>query len=138
MTTPSYRPELPAQPTPAPIMPALVSPYYAPIPAALAPAANLMKNGLGTTSLIFGIIGMAFAPITLAFSILVFPMVFGFGFSVPGLIMGIYGLRRFHANVASNKGVSIAGITLNGLALLVAAIGVIIAVSAVAAGAAQS
>lgn len=142
-TQPEFRPELPAgsQP-PAPALPPMqaapVSPYYAPVPAAMAPAANLMKNGLGTTSLIFGLIGVAFAPVTLAFSILVFPMVFAFGFGVPGLIMGIYGVRRFHANVASNKGVSIAGIVLNGLGLIFAVVGIIIAITAAASGAASS
>lgn len=72
------------------------------------------KNGFGTTALVLGIVGTVFAVIPLI-GVVAWPMV------IVGLVLGILGILRARAGVATNKGVAISGTVLSavGLALCI-------------------
>lgn len=80
------------------------------------PAPPAPKNGLGTASLVLGIIGLIFA---------VIPVV-GLFFAIPlgtlALIFGAVGVVRASKGKATNKGVSIAGLVLGVLTFVMAII----------------
>ncbi|RRO16688.1 hypothetical protein EIL87_12775 [Saccharopolyspora rhizosphaerae] len=67
-------------------------------------------NGLGTASMVLGIVGvvLAFIPII---GVLAWPTV------IVGLVLGIIALLRVRAGTATNKGQSITGIVLSGVGL---------------------
>lgn len=115
-----YNPHyLPQHGLPQPTAPGY-NPYYVPIPVAMAPTANLMKNGLGTASLIFGIITLFFAPVTILLIWTGVVAVFAFGLPIAGIPMALFGLRRVNQNIATNKGVTVSGLVLNVVGLLLA------------------
>lgn len=71
--------------------------YYVPQP--------MMKNGLGVSSLVLGILSVAF------FWVPIFGL-FAYVTASTGLVLGIFGHRRVQHRIASNGGVAMAGIVL--------------------------
>lgn len=136
----SEQPQRPDAPVPQPWQPEqhAAPPYYAPIPQAMAPMANQFKNGLGTASLIFGIITLFFAPVTLIFLWTVIVGVFAFGVPAAGIPLGVYGIKRANLHVASNRGVAMAGLVLNIIGLAIAALVLVLYIAGTITGAATS
>lgn len=77
------------------------------------------QNGFGVTALVLGIIGTLFGFIPLTF-FLSLPL------GVLAVIFGALGLRRVARHLASNKGVSIAGLVLGLIAVVLGIIGAVI------------
>jgi hypothetical protein len=70
------------------------------------------ENGLGTTALVFGIIGLLFAFIPII-GVIAWPLV------ILGLIFAVLGLIKVSSGRADNKGTAIAGAVTSGLGLMV-------------------
>ncbi|GAA4528804.1 DUF4190 domain-containing protein [Amycolatopsis samaneae] len=68
------------------------------------------RNGLGTTGFVLGLVGLVFSPIPFV-GIVAWPLV------VLGLVFAAVGLARVGKGIASNKGLSIAGIIVSVLGL---------------------
>ncbi|MFD9893401.1 DUF4190 domain-containing protein [Amycolatopsis sp. NPDC059027] len=83
-----------------------------PYPPAMPPLATPAppRNGIGTTGFVLGLIGLVFSPIPFV-GIVAWPLV------VLGLIFAAIGLARVRKGIASNKGLSIAGIVVSVLGL---------------------
>lgn len=79
-------------------------------PGYLPPQYAAPKNGLGTTALVLGIVGVLFAMIPIV-GVIAWPMV------ILGLIFGLIGIQRVRSGSANNKGVTIAGTVLSGVGL---------------------
>jgi hypothetical protein len=103
----------PASPYETPAQPVYGSPYDA----GHAPSAP--RNGMGTSALVLGIIGL----------VLFWTVVLGIILGVLALIFGIIGRRRASRREATNGGVALAGAILGGVAL----VGAIIVIAAGAA-----
>jgi hypothetical protein len=73
------------------------------------------RNGLGTASLVLGILGLIFSVVPVI-GIVAWPLV------ILGLVLGLVGISRAGRGEATNKGVAIAGTVLSsiGLAICVA------------------
>ncbi|MEU1279671.1 DUF4352 domain-containing protein [Streptomyces sp. NPDC005805] len=82
------------------------------------------RNGLGTAALVLGIIGLILG---------IVPFLFWLGgiLGLLALILGLVGLGRTKRGQATNKGVTIAGTVLGGLALIVSAVMGVVTVTAV-------
>jgi hypothetical protein len=70
------------------------------------------RNGLGTAGFVLGLIGLLFSPIPLI-GIVAWPLV------ILGLVFSILGFSRARKGVATNKGLSIAGIVLSAIGLVI-------------------
>lgn len=70
------------------------------------------RNGLGTAGFVLGLVGLLIAMIPIV-GIIAWPMV------ILGLIFSIVGFTRARKGLATNKGLSIAGIVLSAIGLLV-------------------
>ncbi|NAZ73957.1 hypothetical protein GTQ99_00730 [Kineococcus sp. T13] len=84
------------------------------------------KNGTGTAALVLGILAVVFAFIPLV------GIVLGPIFGLIAIILGILGMKRANARVASNKGASIAGLVLGIIGVVIAIIAAVIASAVVA------
>ena len=110
MTMPTHSPDQPYGPPGYPGMPQ--APGQPP------------RNGLGTTALVLGILGVVFAIIWLTFWL-------GAILGVLALIFGIIGSSRAGKGLATNKGVAVSGLVLGAISIVVAIIwGVLIVVAA--------
>lgn len=87
-------------------------PPYPPQPPYGWPAhhANPPRNGLGTASLVLGILGALFSLIPLI-GVIAWPMV------IIGLVLGVLGILRAQAGTADNRGVAISGTVLSAVGL---------------------
>ena len=70
------------------------------------------RNGLGTAGFVLGLVGLIFSPIPFI-GVVAWPLV------ILGLVFSILGFGRARKGVATNKGLSIAGIVLSAIGLLV-------------------
>ncbi|GAB3145456.1 hypothetical protein GCM10027258_36000 [Amycolatopsis stemonae] len=95
-----------------------------PYPPAPMPAVVQPRNGLGTAGFVLGLLGLLFSPIPLI-GVIAWPLV------ILGLILSFVGLSRANKGVASNKGLSIAGVVLSAIGLLVCIIWVAVVGKAV-------
>ena len=114
--TPSDRPQDPTQPVPPPGQPPTGG-YPAGgyptggYPAGGYPAAPARRNGLGTTALVLGVVGLVLV-LLLLFS----PI--GAFLGLLAVLFGILGLMRVNRGEADNRGQAVAGLVTGGLALL--------------------
>jgi hypothetical protein len=116
----------------APAAPIVAPPASSVVPGvpAMAPAmpgqgaAVAPRNGLGIAALVLGIVGCVFG----------FPLTFFIAgtLGLIGTILGFVGLSRVRKGIATNKGVTIAGIVLSLLALVLSVVGAVIVFSATA------
>ncbi|WP_432249219.1 DUF4190 domain-containing protein [Streptomyces sanyensis] len=99
-------------------------PYGAPQPYNPGPAPAQARNGLGTTALVLGIIGLLIAFV---------PLLFWLGgiLGLLALIFGLVGLGRAKRGEATNKGVAVAGTVLAALTLVASVFMGIVTVMAV-------
>jgi hypothetical protein len=95
------------------------SPPPAPGPAGGYPAARGRRNGIGTTSLVVGVVGLV-----LVVLLLFAPL--GAFLGLLAVLFGILGLVRVNRGEADNRGQAVAGLVTGGLALL---IGVVVTIS---------
>lgn len=77
-----------------------------------APLPQQPSNGLGTAGFIVGLIGLVFSFIPII-GVIAWPLV------IIGLVLSIIGLVRVRQHKATNKGLSIAGISVSGAGLLI-------------------
>ncbi|RZT87658.1 hypothetical protein EV383_4584 [Pseudonocardia sediminis] len=75
------------------------------------PAPRQMNNGLGTASLVLGLLGAIFALLPII-GVIAWPMV------IIGLVLGLIGVTRAQKGEADNKGVAIAGVVLSAVGLM--------------------
>lgn len=78
-----------------------------------------MRNGLGVTALVLGLLGMLFGLIPIL-GVIAFPL------GVFAIIFGFVGMRRASKGQADNKGMAIAGLITGVLAVILAIIGLAI------------
>lgn len=76
------------------------------------PPGTLAKNGLGTAGFVTGLIGLVFSPIPVV-GMVAWPLV------IIGLVLSILGVLRARRGVATNKGLSIAGIACSATGLVI-------------------
>jgi hypothetical protein len=112
--TPSDRPQDPTQPVPPPGQPPTAGYPAGGYPTGGYPAAPARRNGLGTTALILGVVGLVLV-LLLLFS----PI--GAFLGLLAVLFGILGLMRVNRGEADNRGQAVAGLVTGGLALLVGA-----------------
>lgn len=92
-------------------------------PTAGAPYPQAMKNALGTTGLVLGIIGCAVGVIPFLFFI-------SGTLGLIGLILGLVGWGRTRKGTASNGKVAVAGVILSLIAIILGIVGIVITVTA--------
>jgi hypothetical protein len=112
--TPSDRPQDPTQPVPPPVQPPPGGYPAGGYPAGGYPAAPARRNGLGTTALVLGVVGLVLV-LLLLFS----PI--GAFLGLLAVLFGILGLMRVNRGEADNRGQTVAGLVTGGLALLIGA-----------------
>ena len=109
--TPSDRPQDPTQPVPPPGQPPTGGYPTGGYPAGAYPAAPARRNGLGTTALVLGVVGLVLV-LLLLFS----PI--GAFLGLLAVLFGIFGLMRVNRGEADNRGQAVAGLITGALALL--------------------
>jgi hypothetical protein len=112
--TPSDRPQDPTQPVPPPVQPPPGGYPAGGYPSGGYPAAPARRNGLGTTALVLGVVGLVLV-LLLLFS----PI--GAFLGLLAVLFGILGLMRVNRGEADNRGQTVAGLVTGGLALLIGA-----------------
>jgi hypothetical protein len=112
--TPSDRPQDPTQPVPPPVQPPPGGYPAGGYPSGGYPEAPARRNGLGTTALVLGVVGLVLV-LLLLFS----PI--GAFLGLLAVLFGILGLMRVNRGEADNRGQTVAGLVTGGLALLIGA-----------------
>jgi hypothetical protein len=123
----AYQPMPPAGYMPMP------PPGYAPMPAyplAYYPIPPQPRNGLGLASVILGPIGLLPSLLTLAPIIGLVYIVFALPLAGTGLGLGIAGLRRVRAGIATNRGATKTGLWFSAIDLGLMTLGIVIAIIA--------
>ncbi|GAA0292681.1 DUF4190 domain-containing protein [Kineococcus aurantiacus] len=99
----------------------MTHPQYAPAPEQMG---QRPRNGFGVAALVLSLIGLIVG---------LFMVTFGFALflGILGLIFGLVGLRRVKRRIATNRGVSLAGVILSALSLILGIIGAVVTFNAV-------
>lgn len=83
-----------------------------PLPYPPPPTAPPPRNGLGTAGFVLGLIGLIFSPIPII-GVVAWPLV------ILGLIFSLIGLRRAANRLATNRGLTIAGLACSAVGLVI-------------------